>query len=341
LRTGGQLEKEFIDAGVDIYSNSDSCSGVIEKIKRVAFLCNVLRRERPDIIHYFLPEAYLVGAVCSVFSPGSIRIMSRRSLNVYQKQKPFLKHVEYFMHRFIHLALGNSKAVINELEQEGIEKKKIKLIYNGISVLEEINEELKNKARKNLGVSQTGLLITIVSNLIPYKGHKDLFYALETISSQIPEEWLLFCIGRDNGYSKELYDLAKQLNLDKHIRFVGHTRDTANYLNATDIGVLPSHQEGFSNSLLEGMSHGIPMVATDVGGNSEAIIDGVNGFIVPAHNPVLLGEKILMLVKNAELRNEFGKAAREAVKASFTIEHCVKQYVSTYDKLCDDIIGEN
>ena len=88
---------------------------------RVLYLWYILLKEQPAIIHYFLPEAYLVGAVCSIFSPRSIRVMSRRSLNVYQKQKPLLKHFEYFIHRFMHLILGNSEAVVNELNEEGIE----------------------------------------------------------------------------------------------------------------------------------------------------------------------------------------------------------------------------
>ena len=302
---------------------------------RVLYLCYILLKEQPTIIHYFLPEAYLVGAVCSIFSPRSIRVMSRRSLNVYQKQKPLLKHFEYFIHRFMHLILGNSKAVVNELNEEGIEKDKIKLIYNGIVTPELINNELKNCVRKILDMSESILVISIISNLIPYKGHKDLLYALKTISAELPKEWLLLCVGRDSGYSKELINLAEELNLNEHIKFVDHTRDTASYLDAADIGVLPSHQEGFSNSLLEGMSHGLPMIAADVGGNSEAITDGINGFIVPAHSPELLGEKILLLVKDVDIRNKFGRKAYETVKKNFSIDQCVSQYISTYNDLLE------
>lgn len=335
LRDGGQLEKEFVESGVTLcVSKETSSKGFVYKLKRIIGLCSMLYRQKPDIVHYFLPEAYLIGGVCSIFSPVSIKVMSRRSLNLYQKNKPFIKYVEFFMHKWMRLVLGNSKAVVNELYLEGINKNKVKLIYNGVDVPVKHDSETRKKMRESLNVSQNKLIITVVSNLIPYKGHKDLLNALKIISDQLPENWIVFFVGRDdNNYSKELSCMINEFDFVEHIKLVGHTRNTSDYLIASDIGILPSHQEGFSNSLLESMAHGLPMIVTDVGGNAEAISDNVNGFVVPAHHPEKLAEKILILANNVELRNRFSENSYDVVITKFSIENCVSQYDSVYKDL--------
>jgi len=293
----------------------------------------MLFQEKPDIIHYYLPAAYMIGAMCSIFSLKSIRVMSRRSLNDYQKKRPILRFIEYKIHNFMHLVTGNSKAVIKQLQDESIEQKKIKLIYNGLDIPEKVNSDLRNKARKNLSLKNNLLIFTVVANLIPYKGHKDLFYALNNIHKSLPKEWILFCIGRDEGCQNEFSELAIRLNLQNHVRFLGYTRNIKKYLYASDIGILPSHQEGFSNSLLEGMAFGLPMIATDVGGNPEAIVNNENGFIVPPNDPNNLSKKILDLIENKDLRERFGQKAHNYVKRNFSIDQCIQNYIDVYKKL--------
>src|SRR5205823_891079 len=125
----------------------------------------------------------------------------------------------------------------------------------------------------------------IVANLIPYKAHTDLFHALAQISPKLPADWTLLCVGRDTGYGAKLEKFSQELKLSDHIQFLGERRDVRELLAHAHIGILCSHEEGFANAILEGMTTGLPMIVTDVGGNAEAVVHEKTGLVVPPHDP--------------------------------------------------------
>ncbi|MEX2352576.1 MAG: glycosyltransferase family 4 protein, partial [Gammaproteobacteria bacterium] len=100
-----------------------------------------------------------------------------------------------------------------------------------------------------------------------------------------------------------------------------------------DLGVLPSHQEGFSNSLLEMMAAGLPVIATDVGGNGEAIIDNASGLLVPPQDPKALGHAIARIAADPVLRRGLGDSARARMRECFSIERCAEEYRQVYTDL--------
>ena len=161
--------------------------------------------------------------------------------------------------------------------------------------------------------------------------------AFGLITDVLPHDWRLICVGRDDGYGEALYERSIRLGIHNHVIWAGQILDVSIYNIAADIGILPSHEEGFSNSLLENMASGLPMIATDVGGNAEAIEDGVSGFIVPSHSPDALSETILKLVGDESLRNIFSEAARQRILEKFTIDKCAASYSAIYKHvLCQD-----
>ena len=107
---------------------------------------------------------------------------------------------------------------------------------------------------------------------------------------------------------------ATGFQLDQNILFLGPRDDIPDMLHLSDLAILCSHEEGFSNAILEGMAVGLPMVVTDVGGNAEAMQNGVTGIVVPAREPSALGAAILKLAKNAQLRKRMGREARKRVQ---------------------------
>jgi glycosyltransferase involved in cell wall biosynthesis len=142
---------------------------------------------------------------------------------------------------------------------------------------------------------------------------------------------MLLAVGRDDGIGSNLRQQADTLNLGKKVRFLGPREDVADLLRISDLGILCSHEEGFSNAILEGMAASLPMVVTDVGGNAEAVKNGTTGLVVAAHSPSELGTAILRLVKDAALRKRMGQAARNHVEQEFSLEACVEQYEKLYD----------
>ena len=290
-----------------------------------------LRREQPSIIHFYLPMPYIVGAIVALLSRTPNLVMSRRSLNDYQKNYRGAAWVERKLHGHMDYILGNSKAVLNDLHLEGVPQKKLGLIYNGVELPLKNPLEQNEKLRKDFGIERHGILITIVANLIPYKGHADLLRGLAKSKDELPLNWKLICVGNDShGTQVQLVSLSKILGIDKHIIFVGGRSDVSNILQASDISVLSSHQEGFSNAVLEGMAASLPLIVTNVGGNAEAIRDGIDGFVVPPHDHCALGDAIVVLSNNDVLRKKMGTSAFLRVREKFSISKCTEEYEILY-----------
>jgi glycosyltransferase involved in cell wall biosynthesis len=299
-------------------------------------LCVLLLRLRPSLIHFFLPHAYLLGGICSLFTGRRVRVMSRRSLNTYQDQYPVLARVERWLHPRMNAILGNSKAVVRQLKLEGISPNRLGLLYNGIDLSQFNHLPTRTTVRQSLGLNDQTLLLVCVANLIPYKGHADLLNALGEIRHNMPDDWAIAIVGRDNGIGFELRQLASDLGIERHVLWLGERVDAVAIYAAAEIGVLSSHQEGFSNSVLEGMAASVAMVVTDVGGNGEAVLDGHSGTVVPSRNPKALGVAILALAQDENARLRMANSARQRVLERFSLQTCVVQYAALYRALLRD-----
>jgi glycosyltransferase involved in cell wall biosynthesis len=126
---------------------------------------------------------------------------------------------------------------------------------------------------------------------------------------------------------------AAELGLDGKVKFLGFRDDIPELLQELDIFVLPSLSEGLPLSALEAMAAGKPVVATDVGGTHEAVIDRHTGLLVPPEDPQALSEGILCLLRQPELAKIFGDAGRKRVEQIFSLETMIKRYEELYDEL--------
>lgn len=288
-----------------------------------------LWRRRPHAVHFFLPAAYIVGGLASMLAFVPARIMSRRSLANYQRKHPLFARIERRLHPRMALVCGNSQAVVAELRDEGIDPARLRLIYNGIDT--EIYEQPfdKGDARSALGIAPDATVFVIVANLIPYKGHADLIAAFSQIKSKLRDPWFLFCLGRDDGIAAQLQSQINEAGLQENIQLMGARSDVPNFLRMADIGILCSHEEGFSNAILEGMAAGLPMVVTGVGGNAEAVVDGQTGYVVPPHDSTALGEALLKIANNP-CRAAMGEAGRQRTRELFSMNACIDAYEALY-----------
>ncbi len=297
---------------------------------------SALLRLRPAVVHFFLPEAYLLGGPLALASGRRVHVMSRRSLNHYQRAYPrFVALLEHWLHRHMTVVLGNSRRVLSELRQdERVDPCKLGLIYNGVD-LARFSAPRREAARNKLGLDTETLALIMVANLIAYKGHRDLLHALAMAKEKLPAHWRLLLVGRDDGIKRDLEAEAVRHGFASQIVFMGERADVPHILSAGDIGLLCSHEEGFSNAVLEGMAAGLPMIVTDVGGNAEAVIDGESGLVVPPHNPAALADAIVRLADDVSLRQRLGTAARVRVEAEFSLEACVAHHDALYRGLLD------
>jgi glycosyltransferase involved in cell wall biosynthesis len=303
-------------------------------------LAHHIRRSPGTITHFFLPMAYLVGmgTALAVGRPGPL-VMSRRSLNLYQKNYPIIAAVERRLHRRADMVLANSAAVATQLrDEEGARADRLRLIYNGIDIEPFADERgaRRTAMRAALGLADDVFVMAKVANLIPYKGHIGLLDALALVGDRLPESWRLLMIGRDQGTQGHLEAHAAALGVAAHICWLGERLDVPDLLLASDLGLLVSHEEGFSNVVLEGMAAGLSMVVTDVGGNAEAVVDGETGLVVPPNAPAALADAIATLAANPVLARKYGAAGRDRVKRCFSLDACIDSYERMYAALSAD-----
>ena len=333
---GGRLEQSLIDAGVPVLGAQSTGAHPLFSLRTAYDLRREIRKARPDILHFFLPEPYLVGSLAAAGLGGMIKIMSRRSLSVYQGNHPILAKVERRLHRSVDALIGNSSAVAAQLIAECGDSRKVGVIHNGIELLAPLDREARKARRRELDIPNDAFVIASVANLIPYKGHADLLAALASVRGRLRGPWRLMVIGRDEGIGRDLRLQAEELGIGPNIFWLGERSNPQALLGVADLGVLPSHQEGFSNALIEKMAQGLAVVATRVGGNSDAIVDGDSGRLVPVAEPTVLGDAIATLYEDPGLRARMGAAARERVERFFTREACVRRYLNLYINIAAD-----
>jgi glycosyltransferase involved in cell wall biosynthesis len=331
MERGGPLEADIATQGVRVEGSSPG--GVLHWPKATLELARWLRRERPDVVHFFLPRPYVFGSLAAELAGHRLRLMSRRSLTVYRDKYPLLGGVERWLHRRTFGILGNSHAVMDQLVTEVDAREKLALIHNGIDLPSPVFVSRRRQTRDLLQIPDGALVITVIANLIAYKGHRDLIAALALIKDQLPRPWRLLAIGRDDGIGADLKAQAQSLGIADNIMWLGERGDVDELLSSSDLFILPSHQEGFSNALLEAMATGLPVVATAVGGNSDAVVDGETGSLVPVHDPQALAAAILRLAQEPGLRASFGEAGRRRVEQRFSLEACVDRYERLYRAL--------
>lgn len=215
---------------------------------------------------------------------------------------------------------------------------KLIVIHNGIPLDQGTPdiEHTAGKIRSDLNIGGDTILIIQAARIDPMKGQHHLIEACAELGSRIPFKLLLMGEITDSDYHRRCRGIIDQAGLTDSVIFTGHIEDmTPHYLSA-DIVVLASpSSEAFSRSILEAMAAAKPVIATDIGGNREAVIDGVTGFIVPPADKTALSGRIMQLAMDETLRARMGEAAKARVHRMFCIENNVRETETVYRDLLD------
>jgi glycosyltransferase involved in cell wall biosynthesis len=214
------------------------------------------------------------------------------------------------------------------IEVDGIDPDRVLTIHNGLN-LDDWIPPVHAAIRSHT-------VITTVGNIRRVKGHDIFIRAAAQILPNFPD--VSFSIAGavlEPEYFAELQDLVRELNLTGRFRFAGGISDLHSHLAAADIFVLPSRSEGFSNAIVEAMATSLPVVATSVGGNAEAVEHSITGFIVPPESPQALAAAISRLLSDPALATQMGAAGRQRALDLFTTEAMMHRITETYARLLD------
>jgi glycosyltransferase involved in cell wall biosynthesis len=281
----------------------------IKSLVKLVYYSFWLRKNKIRIIQCFFFDATLYSLIAAKILPGIKVISSKRDLGYWYT--PQLLKILIRMRYFIDLYIVNSRAIHDVIKKkERIATRKIQVIYNGIKVPDAIADTTKDSIRKTYSLEETDKIIGIVANLNRPVKRVELLIKAASILTQKRDDLKFFIIG--GGHLKpELIQLGVDLGVNDRIIFTGLQPNPLPFISLFDIGVLCSDSEGFSNSIIEYMTFGVPVIAADSGGNREIIANSKNGFLFEPGNFDSLANLIEQLLDNKKLRNTISKNNRK------------------------------
>jgi glycosyltransferase involved in cell wall biosynthesis len=257
---------------------------------------------------------------------------------------PSLKYVQYLnggslsrelrrwiLTRTTERFIAVSTEMVHALLEAGIAPQKLALICNGIELTAACNTNPCALKQELLGDPERPVVL-FVGRLVKEKGLDRLLRVWAAVPGH--ERMLLLIVG-DGPLREDLESQAKKLQLLSSVRFLGHQTDVSKFYFIADLFVLPSKTEGMSNSLLEAMAAGLPVVASNVGGNKDVIRDQQSGFLVDWEDTTLCAETLLTLLSDMELRQRIGNAARRQVSA-FAMSNVAQRYHGLYQAVLQE-----
>lgn len=208
-------------------------------------------------------------------------------------------------------------------------------IWNGIDPDRVACSSDTVELRHALGAKAETPILCNVANVGFRKGHDVLVDAMAEVHARLPEVrcWIAGSTEHEPATVSAVQEAIASHRLEDTVHLLGRRRDVPELLNAADLFVLSSRQEGFPITILEAMAAGRPVIATDVGGCAEAVVDGETGLIVPPEAPEALADAIVALLEDPDRAREMGEAGRRRVEREFTVDRMVEQHLELYEAL--------
>jgi glycosyltransferase involved in cell wall biosynthesis len=239
--------------------------------------------------------------------------------------------------RLAHHVVANSEAVRQKLIAQGVDDGKISVIYNGLDVGRLTTSTPRAESLSLLGLApeedqQRRSFVTIVANMRhDVKDYPMFLRAARRIKNEIPAA--AFLLAGEGELTESLRELAGELKLSDSTFFLGRCEKIAELLSVSEVCVLSSKAEGFSNSILEYMAGARPVVATDVGGAREAVVEEQSGYLVASGDDAKMAERIISLLKAPERARAMGARGRQVVEEKFSCAAQLRNTEQLYDRL--------
>jgi L-malate glycosyltransferase len=288
-----------------------------------------IRRNRIQIAHTygFYPNVFAVPA--ARIAGASIVVASIRDRG--DILTPAQRRIQQWACRLADSVLVNAESIRDTLIEQGYRPDNIVVIRNGIVLSRFGAREKVSALRGEFELPPSAPLVFVFSRLNRMKGVEYFLDAAALVAPRFPEA--RFLIVGDGAARKELEDRARRLGLADRVIFTGFRKDVPDLLPEAAVSVLPSLSEGLSNSLLESMASGVPVVAARVGGNPEIVEHDVSGLLVPERDSAALAGAIGSLLQDPPLAARLGEAGRRRVAELFSMERSLGEVERFYERL--------
>jgi lipopolysaccharide/colanic/teichoic acid biosynthesis glycosyltransferase/glycosyltransferase involved in cell wall biosynthesis len=320
-------------------TRSSDLSADLATAREFARIC---RQLRPDIVHTHNPKpgvyGRLVARVCAV--PGVVN--TNHGLYA-QPGDRLAKRVAVYVTERVAAAFSDAELVQNPedlalLRRLGVPGDRLHLLGNGVDLSRFVpaphGQGRREVVRSELGISAGEIVIGLVGRLVVEKGYRAVFEAAARLRTVRPQARFVVIGPREpdkaDAISQAEIDHAAA---DAGVMFLGVRDDVERLYAAMDIYVLASHREGFPRSAMEAAAMGLPLVATDIRGCRQVVEDGLNGYLVPVHEPLSLARALTALVDDPDLRRQMGEASRRKALAEFDDRRQVRLTLETYRRV--------
>lgn len=302
--------------------------GRLHRVRGALALARLLRAERVDLLHtHTLAAANTLARMAG----RAARVPVVSHLHIANHFRPatrvLLRGADNLTARMSARLIAVSEDTRRAYERQGYPRR-IRVVYNGVTP----DGTATAGFRLELGLPADAPLVGEVGRLCDVKGQRELIEAL----AQVPDARAVL-VGADieqgGAYQRKLERLAAKLGVRERVVFAGRRNDVGDVLAEVDVLALPSWTEGLPLVVLEAMAHKRPVVATQVGGTPEVVVDGETGLLVPPRDPDALAVALRRLLADDELRRRFGEAGYERVREHFSAEAMTARILDIYDEL--------
>jgi sugar transferase (PEP-CTERM/EpsH1 system associated) len=311
------------DSNIEIFTVKRSPKAVIRLIK-------LLKTKDIDILHTHNSVAHLFGCIAGRLAKVRFVIHTKHGSAVPYGNKFYGLPLRFLLGRLTDAFVCVSEDIFKHTAKHyRIDRNRLYRIINGVDLAKFVDSTRKPFQRNAFHANEK--VICAVGRLSPEKSHETLLESFSMVNRDIKNTKLL--IVGDGIQKSYLVNITKKLSIENSVVFMGTRTDVPEILWKTDIFILPSLTEGISLTLLEAMAAGKPIVATNVGGNPEVVVDGETGILVPPKDPQRMAEAIMTIIQNPELSKTMGMAGRKRVDEKFSLVRMVDEYKKLYEEL--------
>ncbi len=289
-----------------------------------------LLTRRLDIIHTHLFDTILPTVPASIIA----RISHIATLHdIFSIENNKIRHqIINCASRAGTIIVAVSKQIIDHIDSLGFVKPgSVYLVRNGVDLNKYNPVNLQNDVKYTLNVDSDTVVIVSVGRLVPIKAYDNLLASFKLVHDNF-NKVTLYIIG-DGPELDNLILQTQKLNIVKNVIFLGHRDDVPDILRQADIFALSSLSEGLSCSIIEAMASGLPIIATNVGGNGELVHSNINGYLVPTGDIVEFHIKLLELVEDKNKREQYSFMSRSIANSEFSTVAMSDKYSKLYTKL--------